>query len=409
MKILSSFLIVSLLLVSASAPAAGPAQHLMSASQHDQIPAHLRSNTLSRTTLATLDHKPAAMSWAIDPNVALDARPTPFEQHSREYWIDASADQLQQGLALSTSANGALIRMSPHADNKSVIDASTLLFRANGKTYTSSDAVRTAADQDSLRAAGMDVPEGSLVVKLADALGSGRIDLIAPTASGSYLIHVFEPASQIVMSLQAERDTAFAGEPIRIRASIEGAALESLSGLLSAPDGHTQDVSFKRQGDGSYLADVKPDANHAGGFGLWEIHAFGNASNRQVNVPRDARSAFAVSIATARLSGSIEKQSGLARDSSLNLAIGVQAATASRYQLAATLYGTSKDGSLAPAVVAHSAAWLEAGSQSIMLRFNATDLRSSGLSAPYELRDLRLINQADMSLLERRERAARID
>jgi hypothetical protein len=28
-----------------------------------------------------------------------------------------------------------------------------------------------------------------------------------------------------------------------------------------------------------------------------------------------------------------------------------------------------------------------------------------GLSAPYELRDLRLVNQADMGLLERRERA----
>ncbi len=409
MKILSSSLIVSLLLVAGSIHAAGPAQSLFAATANDQIPSRLQTSTIAKATLANLERKPVSMSWAIDPQAPLDARPTPFQQHSREYWIDASADQLQQGLALSTSANGALIRMSPHAGNHSVIDASTLSFRANGKLYASSDAVRTAADQDALRAAGMDVPEGSLVVKLADTLGSGRIDLIAPTATGSYLVHVFEPASSVVMTLRAERDTTFAGESIRIRAGIEGAMLDSVSGLLSSPDGHTQNVSFQRQTDGSYLASVSPDASHAGGFGLWEIHAFGHATNRQINVPRDARSAFAVSVATARLSGSIEKQTGLARDSSLSLAIGVQTAMASRYQLAGTLYGTRGDGMLAPAAVAHSAAWLEAGSQSISLRFDSASLDKAGLVAPYELRDLRLLNQVDMSLLERRELAARID
>ncbi|HET9033131.1 MAG TPA: DUF4785 domain-containing protein [Dokdonella sp.] len=409
MKILSSSLIVSLLLVSASAFAAKPSLHFLAATANDQVPSQLQSSVQAKSVSANLDHKPVSMSWSIDPNVALDARPVAFQQHSREYWIDADADQLQQGLALSTSANGALIRLSPHADNKSVIDASTLLFRANGKLYTSNDAVHMAADQDALRAAGMDVPEGSLVVKLADALGSGRIELVAPTASGSYLVHVFEPASTVVMSLQAERDTVLAGDSIRISAAIEGATLDRVNGLLSSPDGHSQDVTFTRQRDGSYVASVRPDPTHAGGFGLWQIHAFGNASNRQISVPRDARSAFAVSVATARLTGSIDRQTGITRNAGMTLDIGVQSVMPSRYQLAGTLYGTRSDGSLAPAAVAHSAAWLEAGFGSIKLRFDASSLSQSGMAAPYELRDLRLINQADMSLLERRERAASID
>jgi hypothetical protein len=409
MKIHLSSAIVSLLLATASAMAASPVGQLMPARSGDQVPASLQPASQTRTALVTLDRKPVSMSWAIDPQAALDARPTPFEQKSREYWIDASADELQRGLSLSTSANGALIRLSPHAGNTSVIDASTLSFRANGKLYTSTDAVRTAADQDALRAAGMDVPQGSLVVKLADTLGSGRIELIAPTASGDYLVHVFEPSSAVVMTLQAGRDTVLAGDTLRIRADIKGATLDSLNGLLIAPDGHAQDVSFKRQPDGSYVASVRPDSSHAGGFGLWEIHAFGNASNRQVSVPRDARSAFAVSVPTARLSGSIEKLAGFARDNGMTLAIGVQAASASRYQLAATLYGMRSDGSLAPAAVAHSAAWLEAGATTLKLRFDADSLHASGLGAPYELRDLRLINQSDMSVLERRERAASID
>lgn len=408
MKIFSSSLVVSLLLASVGATAA-PASQLIAARSTDLVPAHLQTTTLAKSASADLDHQPVSMSWAIDPDQALDARPTPFKQQSREYWVDASADQLRQGLALSTSANGALIRLSPHAGNTSVIDASTLTIRSNGKLYANNDGLRSTADQDALRAAGMDVPAGSIVVKLADAVGSGRLELIAATAAGSYLVHVFEPASEVVMSLQAERDTVLAGDSVRIVTAIKGATLDRVDGLLSAPDGFSQGVSFLRQRDGSYAADVRPDAAHAGGFGLWEVHAFGNASNRQVSVPRDARSAFAVSVASARLTGAIVGPTGLAKDHALNLLVEVQAVSASRYQLAGTLYGTRSDGTLVPAAVAHSAAWLEAGTAAISLKFDGRSLAESRLSAPYELRDLRLINQADMSLIERRERAAVID
>ncbi|HQV73293.1 MAG TPA: DUF4785 family protein [Dokdonella sp.] len=408
MKISMSSLIVSLLLAGSAATAATPLQ-LIAPRSSDLVPSRLQATTPARSAIADLDRQPVSMSWALDAKQALDARPVPFTRQSREYWIDASADQLQQGFALSTSANGALIRLSPHADNAQVIDASTLLFRANGRLYTASDAVRSAADQDALRAAGMDVPSGSVVVKLADTLGSGRIELIAPDAAGSYLVHVFEPASKIVMSLQAERDTVLAGDRVRIVTAIEGATLDRVEGLLSAPDGSSQDVSFLRQGNGSYAALVRPDPAHAGGFGLWEVHAFGNVSNRGLSVPRDARTAFAVSVASARLSGSIERAPGIAKDPALKLVIGVEAATASRYQLAGTLYGSRSDGSLAPLAIAHSAAWLEAGTAAITLTFDGQSLGNSLLRAPYEIRDLRLINQADMSLVERRERAARID
>jgi hypothetical protein len=407
MKIHLSFLIVPFLLLSSTAQAAGPARSLLPARSTDQVPAQLQAPTLDKASTATLDRRPVAMSWAIDAQVPLDARPTPFEQRSREYWIDASGAQLQRGLPLSTSATGALIRLSPHAGNRGTLDIATLGIRANGKLFASTEALRTAADEDALRAAGMDVPHGSVVVKLADAVGFGAIELIAPAASGDWLVHVFEPASRIVMTLRADRDTALAGQPIRFRAAVEGgAALDGLDGLLNSPDGHVQDVHFTRQADGSFLATVQADGAHAGGFGLWEIHAFGNASARGISVPRDARNAFAVSVASARFNGSIETIAAPAKEAGLVLRVGVESASASRYQLAGVLYGTRTDGSLGPAVMAHSAAWLEAGNGSIDLRIDAGALRASGASAPYELRDLRLINQADMSLIERRERAA---
>lgn len=407
MKLHLTSLIVAMLLATSAAQAASAPMALLPALATDQVPTRLQTTAPARMSTTTLEHAPATMSWAVDPATPLDARPTPFVQSSREYWIDASAEQLQRGLELTTSANGAVVRLSPHAGNRGTIDPSTLSFRIDGKLVTSTEAIRSAADEDALRAAGMDVPQGSVVFKMADGVGHGTIELIAPRASGAYLVHVFEPASSIVLTLHADRDTVIAGEAFVVRAMIAGGArLDRLSGLLSAPDGHVQDVRFERQADGAFEARVRPDPAHAGGFGLWEIHAFGNAKSGQLGIARDARDAFAVSVATARLDGAIERVPGSGKDADVQLRIGIESAVASRYQLAGVLYGTRADGRLAPVAIAHAASWIAAGNGTIDLHFDAGAVQQAGVGAPFELRDLRLINQADMSLVERRERAA---
>jgi hypothetical protein len=57
---------------------------------------------------------------------------------------------------------------------------------------------------------------------------------------------------------------------------------------------------------------------------------------------------------------------------------------------------------LRPVALAQSATWLTAGHGNIVLRYDAASL---SLGAPWEVRDLRLVNQADLSVQERRERA----
>ena len=56
-----------------------------------------------------------------------------------------------------------------------------------------------------------------------------------------------------------------------------------------------------------------------------------------------------------------------------------------------------------------SAAWLEAGKGQIGLSFDTDVVAASGLHAPFEVRDLRLVDQATMSLIERRGRAVVVD
>lgn len=385
-------------------------QRLLPAASTDQVPARLQSMTAARTAAATLDRSPAKASWALAPDAALDARPQVHVAESREYWIDANADQLQRGLALSTTAPGAVVRLSPHGGNATMaISATDISVRSGGRAWSGRDALRQVANADELAAAGLDAPGGTLVFKLADEVGAGRVELVAANAQGQWLVHVFEPASTIVLELAAERDNAIAGEPIRFRARLQGGgSIDQLAGSVRAPGGDAFDVAFTRDADGSFSASVKPDAAFAGTPGLWEFHAFGQARQAGLDVQRDARTAFGVAVASARLGGDIARVKEGRGKGDVVLRVGVDVGDASRYQLAGVLHGTAADGRLKPAAIAHSAAWLEAGAGSIDLAFDAAALNAAGVRAPYELRDLRLVNQADMSLVERRERAATV-
>jgi len=58
--------------------------------------------------------------------------------------------------------------------------------------------------------------------------------------------------------------------------------------------------------------------------------------------------------------------------------------------------------------VAHSAAWIEAGPATLVLAFDREPLREAGFGAPYEIRDLRLMDQGRMGLLHQQARGVMI-
>lgn len=371
----------------------------------DQVPTRLSANPDTRAA-AALDRTPVAVSWALDPSESLAERPQTFVQQSREYWLDATEAELRRGVALPTTADAALIRLSPHGGHRSRLSVDDLVIRNGNVELDGRAATQSLVDETALRAAGMDVPEGTVIARLSPAAGSGRLELAVPAASGSYLIHVFEPASTTVLSLSAARDTVLAGQSLRITAALQGAKALTANGLLTAPDGYSQPFALQLQADGSWQADVVPDAAHARGPGLWEVHTFASGGTGRAPVQRDARTAFALSRPSARLDGTVATDG--AQRSGLSLAVGIEAASASRYQLAGVLYGTAADGTRRPAAYAQSAGWLDAGNGRLTLSFDRSALDTAKLSAPYELRDLRLSDQADLALIERRARAVEV-
>jgi hypothetical protein len=361
--------IVALCAVATSA-AAAPSVSLLSPGVRDQVPSGLVATVQTKSLAATaaLDHASVQISHALDGTKALDAAPKPFVAQSREFWSDVGESELRAGVKLTTSAPGALIRLSPQGGAAAGLDPAGVLIRSDGRTLTANDASTAVADAKALRSAGMDVTDGSLAFRLAAATGSGEMEIVAPHAQGRYLVHVFEPDSALVLNLNADRDTTLVGGTVRFRAALASGALALASGLVTAPDGYSANLHFTRSGDGSFSAAFTPDAAHSVGPQLWEAHAFTATRIGALSVLRDAKTAFAVSAPTARFGGDAQ----IANDANgLHVALGITTTSASRYQVSGTLYGTGADGVLHPAALAQSAAWLTAGSGKIDLGFDS--------------------------------------
>lgn len=404
-------------LCAANAASAATSLQLLPAGSHDQVPHSLatpaRAKALSIGSARngiTLDRTPVQFARALPADRALDATPTPYRAQSREFWSQVGQSELHAGIRVTTTAPGALIRFSPQGGTGAALDPAAITIHANGRVFTANAASSAVADAKALRDAGMAVSDGTLAFRLAPAVGSGEIQLSTAQAQGRYLVHVLDAGSPLVLGFGADRDNVLVGSAITFHAGMSDAGkphrMALASGLVTAPDGYSADLQFSRDANGGFSATFTPDAAHAVGPQLWEAHVFSATHSNGLVVLRDAKTAFAVSAPTARFGSDVQ----LDEDATgMRLSLSVDAAQSSRYQVSAVLYGTGADGALHPAAMGQSAQWLEAGAGHINLRFDATSLDADGLHAPYELRDLRLIDQANMSVIERRGRALAVD
>jgi hypothetical protein len=266
------------------------------------------------------------------------------------------------------------------------------------------------ADAQSLHAAGMDVPDASVVIRLKPALGSGLATLQAPAASGRYVVHVFEPESTLSVRAHADRDDLLLGHHVHVRVAMQDGdrptPLIAAGGFLRAPDGTTTLLDYHRQADGSFTVDAMP-TTISSTPGLWEVHSFTVGDDATGNeVRRDTTTVFAAATPDARLDGVAETRR--ATDQGIDITLGVKAANSSRYAVSGVLYGRDADtGKLVPAAYAQSAAWLPSGDGHLVLHYDPASLH--GIGAPYELHDLRLQDQPAISLVERRAVAIRFD
>ncbi len=249
---------------------------------------------------------------------------------------------------------------------------------------------------------------GTSAFRLRRELGAGDLQLRAPGLTGSqrYTMHVFDVASDLELTVRTSQSSYLHGQKLAITASLvrgaERIEARQVDGFVTSPAGRAWPVTFRRVRAGVYRATLKLDAVEAPAPGLWEAHVSADAKVDGLGVLRNTRTAFACAVPSARLNGEVALTAG--DGGSWVFALGVDTAAAGRYDVRGVLYGTAADGALEPAGLAQSAAWLEAGAGVLELEISRQVL-DGGLTAPFEVRDLRLTDQGRMGVLHQQARA----
>jgi len=386
-------LVLSLALVLASTGHARELQ-LAAPASGDLRPTTLVTSVSHDAKSRKLETAPVQFAWALPADQSL-TEATPHVAESREYWMRVSAKDLSRGQSLTTSANGALIRLSPIGNLKAYVDPLQIEISAGDRVFARGTGLANSANEAELKAAGTSFPAGTLAFQLNDEVGQGSLKLRLPSAANDYLVHVFEPNSTELLSLRTDRGVAMHGGEFKVISRFNaGESVDAIGGFLSAPNGEQVELEFKRVG-AEYVATVAHDGLRGEGEGLWEVHTFASLGGIQ----RDAKTAIASSVPRARFAGSADTKTS--RDGSIRVNVAVEVAASSRFEVRGVLYGHDGKAVRAGAIAA-SAAVLKAGKQSIELVFDPSTLAEAGLAAPYSIRDLTLVDQGSLAVQERR-------
>lgn len=403
-------LLVALAVVAVASPclAQGSLQ-LLPAAASDLVAKDLQVPMID-TAMPKLEQAPVSFSWPLEKTEQLDLVAKPHHAVSRSYAIEVSAAELNAGVTLPTVSKGAYVHLSPMVDVATAdlyaIDPLSLeLQPANAKSvYNDGTGMNLLVDAKEMQAAGTPFPAGTSAFKVKPALGFGELRLRAPLLESGetmYRIQVLERDSSVTLGLATDHDAYLVGQQMAATAVLEDGGsqlvIDQLSGVLRAPDGSLSKLEPSRSADGTVQIKLPLTATTKG-LGLWQLEIEVSGRAGKLPVRRNVSTAFACALPTARLTGLAEV--AVATDG-LNATLGVDVAAAGRYETRAVLFGTV-DGGLAPVAVLSSAAYLAPGQGEITLQADSKLL--NGAVAPFELRDLRLLDQGRMGLLHRQER-----
>jgi hypothetical protein len=344
--------------------------------------------------LANTNRDAVSFSAAVNQSQRVEKQ-DPFVAVSREYRVSVTAQQLRQGIAVRTTAPGAVVALSPLSVVKgaglSPLDVS--IITSDGSVLRGSDGMDQLVDQAAIQATGVPFSNGMVGFRLNRALGSG--DFILQTDKGApaprYQLHVLDAQGGAELSLQAP-EQALAGQAFNASGRFDTPAaqvLKSATAFVLSPGGERLDASVSLKDDAYTVTAVASGASSYD-QGLWEMHV---SAFDATGLQRDVKTAFAAVYPTARFGGVIQR-------SGFDFNIGVEVVSAGRYEASAILYGTTRSG-LVPVASSATAQWLERGAGVVRLSFDSKVVDAAGVTAPFALKRVTLKDQSRMSVLER--------
>ena len=340
-------------------------------------------------------------SQAISPNLQLATDKQGYETQSDEYWFEVTGKELNEGIALDISQPGALIRLSGKNSpddillNDGTIDPMDIeLYQ--GKNKLSSPFKQTVSQQQLATA---NIFPNSSAVKLDKAMGKGQFQLRVKSKLSSnqrYIINVKEKNSPHKLQLSTERMSYISGEQVHLEAKfkhsdglIPGARHQA---FIKMPSGEKHPVILAET-DSGYRVNVPESMEEQRPGLLYELHLESQVSDKGLHIRRNAKFAFALAQPTAKMAQEISVNPD-------NAKVSLTIASEGRYEISGLVYGTNKEGKSQPFMLSRSAYYLPAGDHQVALEFDKSIMASAGLAAPYKVKNIRLMDQSRMALLQ---------
>ena len=360
----------------------------------------LAMTALSTAAIANTQSDYAHFSFAIDPTIeTIQTQEQTYQSSSNEYWMAVTGAQLQKGIQLPTSQSGVTILLSAGSQTSQSLDSGLveLLSTTHNQSVlkqkvSASDLASTGVFDETMALVTEDnAPAGVLVLSTSQALND----------KDRYVVTVKEKNSTLLLNMDINKQSFVSGQPIQAKASIQSQGkplnITNVSAQLIAPDGETSPVlvSASQRGDIS-LHLIQPEKVQSPRYGLYELKLSTTAEHNGISVKRNGKLALALVEPTASLS-KVTLETG----KQLTASIEYKVNKPSRFEVRGTLFGTDKQGQLVPVMESHAAHTSHVGDDSLTLPFDMKILNSAGVSAPWELKDLRLYDQQQLGLLER--------
>ena len=363
----------------------------------------LSAEAKPQSPLLNTNKEAVSFSWAIDDNFV----PNPDNiasntEESVEYWENISGNQLAKGVNVNTTAKGALVRLS--SNNTNGIDPLALEIETpKGKRLGQGKAMSLKVSPQAMRNAGSPFPNGTTGFQLEPSLGSGKFKIRNPNAAdknATYTMHVFDKHSDKRLSVTRNKASYKAGDTLILDGDFtsssnngrRGLKLSKLNGFVLSPGGTKLPLNIGKGAQGQYQASLDLDMDVEVG-GLYEAYIDAESMENGVALKRRVKTAFAIVKPTASMYG--QNQGSLEN----GVAIKLSVAEAGRYEVRGVLYGSNNNDELIPFLASSTAQWIESGKSSLNMSFDQGLVAASGLKAPYELRQVQLLDQSRMGNL----------
>lgn len=340
------------------------------------------------TQCENLSHDDLNSSWATEDEPLNDN--VLHQQTSRQYRIKATAQQLNEGIAIHTQAPGAVIHIAK-ANSTSQTIPSFYIKNSHGKQFNLAEASHLLSQNEALNNTAL---EGQLLaLQFKQELGSGKFILGSNTRlsndEGSFIIHVFDRNAPTYLSVETNKGRYHYGDKLTVTIHLSDDELnypiDEITASLINPSGEITSISLEQIRDNLYQGhvDLMSDKNPQGEN--WYIDVVTSTLLGEQTIIRQAHTAFSYIIPSA----TIYKIKPIA-NKPLSFSAKVEVATGSRYALEAVLFGSDNQGKLHPITAVQSAAWLSPGKHALNFSFDSglkTDYK-----APYYLGYLHLID-----------------